>query len=167
MITTKDSKGFELMKAMGFRDRGAHKYNFKTYENEDGGLLSSEDEDFDYADLETWAQRQSDLASFAEGEVYVPQKRKHSTAQPVKPKKKYYDGPITFKDNHYGFGYVPSQSDFEALESAKQRQSNRIHMSEFNYTGGGDDEDGDDMHPSSAVYEDEREERSSRYMKQI
>ena len=33
IITTNNSKGYQLMRAMGFKDRGSSKYCFKNYED--------------------------------------------------------------------------------------------------------------------------------------
>ena len=43
--TPSESKGYQLMKAMGFKDRGANKFCFKSYDQSD-----SEEDDWQGAD---------------------------------------------------------------------------------------------------------------------
>ena len=80
-----NSKGYQLMKAMGFKDRGSSKFSFKTYDDDS---QSDEDQEFHGVDLD-------------ELEMHgLPIKRK------VRPRSKFYTGPYTFKDNFAGIGYI-------------------------------------------------------------
>lgn len=81
------------MKAMGFKDRGSSKYCFKNYEE-------SPDESEEDADFEV---------DFNDQGFMLPKKRPYQLKQ--EKKKKYYDGPITFKNNLFGIGYVPTKTD--------------------------------------------------------
>ena len=73
------SKGYQLLKAMGFKDRGSSKYCFKNYEEEESSL--------------------SDDESDSNQDFKLPKKRSASK------KASYYNGPISFKDNFNGLGY--------------------------------------------------------------
>lgn len=73
------SKGYQLLKAMGFKDRGSSKYCFKHYD-EESSLSDDDDSDFNQ-------------------EFKLPKKRTASK------KASYYNGPIAFKDNFNGLGY--------------------------------------------------------------
>lgn len=112
------SKGYQIMKAMGFKDRGASKYCFKSYEDQ---VSESDDE---------WAG--ADPSEMLEHGL-LPQKRKLPNKN-----KRYYTGPFTFKDNFNGIGYIPAPNELQVLrdgavkggdEDAKAK--NRIKMSEF------------------------------------
>ncbi len=79
------SKGYQLFKAMGFKDRGSSKYCFKHYDEESS--LSSDDSDSNYMEFK------------------LPKKRLPSK------KASYYNGPIAFKDNFNGLGYEPTPNE--------------------------------------------------------
>ena len=82
IVTTDEShaKGYQLLKAMGFKDRGHSRFCFKHYDSDD-----SEDSDEDY------------------GIEDIPSR----TAMKPPKAKKYYTGPFIFKADLHGIGYRP------------------------------------------------------------
>jgi len=140
------SKGYQIMKAMGFKDRGASKYCFKSYEDQ---VSESDDE---------WAG--AEPSEMLEHGILPKKRRLEGSRQ-----KRYYTGPYTFKDNLNGIGYIPAPNELQVLrdgavkggeEDAKAK--NRIKMSEF------DDEDelaviDRDTRRAMTIVEDEEPQR--------
>eukprot|EP00347_Sterkiella_histriomuscorum_P000370 403376125 len=153
VVTTNNSKGYQLMRAMGFKDRGSSKYCFNHYED------SPEESEDDM-------QQQQD--AFDHLGFMIPQKRQRQKEQKGK---KYYDGPIGFKNNLFGIGFVPTRSDLDeidpdAAEQRQKKQQNRIKMSEFDYAGIEVDEDDDSVQQISNVY-DTQKDKSKMYKDSI
>ena len=80
------------MRAMGYKERG--KSCFTNYEDSPEEASDDEFNEFDSMDNQGFM---------------LPKKRKHKDSK-VK-RRKYYDGPIKFKNNLFGIGYAPTESD--------------------------------------------------------
>lgn len=81
---------------------------------------------------------------------------------------RYYQGPIVFKDNFNGIGFIAAPNEVQRLRDGTvkdNKEKNRISMSEFNYAGGIDEEDDENDLTGAAtqmtkVYDDRHGDKS-------
>jgi hypothetical protein len=91
IATHSNAKGYQLLKAMGFKDRGHSRYCFKHYDSP-----GSSDDDYDDLDAETLLARQESTTRKSKGN-------------------KYYTGPLTFKADYQGIGYRAGPNELKRL----------------------------------------------------
>ena len=155
IIAPKSSIGYKLLRELGWTERNRKSINF----NIDNEKEESDDSiDFDKIEgLDVSDFVEENLVSVhasEQNESTSTQKHKRDLKiaskinKPKAPKTKtkhvdhddYYKGQMSFKDNKYGVGYIPTSVDFEFAKLKKEafdieKKNNRITMGQLNYDG--------------------------------
>jgi hypothetical protein len=149
IIAPKSTIGYKLLKKLGWNERSRKSENFKmeVEEDSDSSIDFGKIENLEVSDLiadnivsahvQNEPSQQEDISQVKRMEK-LKRKLAKTASKPKPPRidnSNYYKGPLKYKEDKYGLGYIPTSTDFALEKQRTESDNNRISMGKLNYDG--------------------------------